>query len=184
MLNRPDPPAAGPSIGGRSFTEALSPCRPLSWNALDPFQSPGFRGGLYTVGRARQRPHRRGGGLSAQRPRRQLSSSSMPAPALPSICCRRECGAAAPFFPGLPSASGRHEAGWPSGTCFPTPHQVWPSALPEAGGALGSNTVARLGCRHCLLPHKNLPKPLLPRIPGILDPCAQVIITGGDAAPF
>ena len=69
----------------------------LTTRALTLYRTPGLRWDTLRASPAATALQQRWL-VSAETPE-EVSSSSMQAPALPSICCRQEFGAAAPFFP-------------------------------------------------------------------------------------
>jgi len=176
VLNRPDPPVAGPNWR-RLFTDAL-PHVQLSWNTLDPLQNPGFEVG-YTSGEPGS--DRIAAAVACQR--RDPGGSFIIIDA--GTCITIDLlspgiwrGGA--ILPGLQlQAAAMKQAGLPA--LLPDEDQVWPSAS-GAGGALGSNTVEALAAGIAFATKKSAEA--IASEFHILDPCAQVIITGGDAGHF
>ena len=158
VLNRPDPPVAGPNWR-RLFTEAL-PHVQLSWNTLDPLQNPGFEVG-YTSGEPGS--DRIAAAVACQR--RDPGGSFIIIDA--GTCITIDLlspgiwrGGA--ILPGLQlQAAAMKQAGLPA--LLPDEDQVWPSCL-WSRRCTGVKHCRSLGCWHCLC-HKKICRSHCFRIP-------------------
>lgn|GEM_PF-999475 len=176
VLNRHDPPAA-PFDWRQIISKALSPAA-LTWNVLDPFQGTGFELG-YTSGRPGS--DRIAAAVACQRKDPGGSFVIIDAGTCITIdLLSPGMWRGGAILPGLRlQAAAMKHAGLPE--LEPDAAQVWPSAT-EANGALGTNTLHALAAGIPFAAQKSTEA--IAREFKALDPCAQVIITGGDAHHF
>ena len=176
VLDRPDPPSAGPNWR-QLFTEAL-PELDVTWKVLNPFENPGFNLG-YTAGEpgsdriaAAVACHRKDPGGSF------VIIDAGTCISIDLLSPGEWRGGA--ILPGLRlQASAMKHAGLPE--LLPDDHQVWPKAA-MANGALGTDTQQALAAGIPYAVQKSTEA--IVREFKALDPCAQVILTGGDAGHF
>ena len=176
VLNRPDPPDAGPHWRA-TFTEALSPVE-LTWNTIDPLDDPGFEV-VYSDGQPGS--DRIAAAVACQR--RDPGGSFIIIDAgtcitIDLLSPGKWRGGA--ILPGLRlQAQAMNQAGLPE--LVPDDHHNWPAAS-AANGALGTNTLEALTAGTAFATQKSV-EAIAAEFKA-LDPCSQVIITGGDARHF
>lgn len=176
VLHRPDPPAAGPDWR-RAIDDAL-PALDVTWNVIDPFEDMGFEMG-YTDGRPGG--DRIAAAIACQRKDPGGSFIIIDAGTCITVDLlspgKWRGGA---ILPGLRlQAAAMQQAGLPE--LRPDAHQNWPAAA-QANGALGTDTLQALAAGIAFATQKSTEA--IAREFKAIDPCAQVILTGGDAAHF
>ncbi len=176
VLNRPDPPSAGPDW--RNVFSMALPAMALNWNDLDPFENMGFEMG-YTTGRPGS--DRIAAAIACQRKDPGGSFIIIDAGTCITIdLLSPGTWRGGAILPGLRlQAAAMVNAGLPE--LRPDASQVWPSAS-AANGALGTDTQQALAAGIPFAAQKSTEA--IVREFKALDPCAQVVITGGDAGHF